>query len=54
LARDCARLGTLRHGLRDRLQSSPLCDGPAFARAMEAVYDDMWRRSRNGGGGAAT
>ena len=50
LARDSVRLAALRRGLRERLQSSPLCDAPALARAMESVYDEMWRRS--GGDGA--
>ncbi len=44
LARDVARLADLRSGLRERLRSSPLCDGPAYARSMEAAYRSMWRR----------
>ena len=38
------RLGELRLGLRQRLKDSPLMDGPAFARAMEAAYRGMYDR----------
>ncbi len=38
------RLSELRDGLRRRLQGSPLCDGPAFTRDVEAAYRDMWRK----------
>jgi predicted O-linked N-acetylglucosamine transferase (SPINDLY family) len=38
------RLQTLRATLRQRLRASSLCDGPAFARDVEAAYREMWRR----------
>jgi predicted O-linked N-acetylglucosamine transferase (SPINDLY family) len=43
LARDLDRLKTLRSTLRDRMRASPLCDGAAFASAMERAYSRMWR-----------
>ncbi len=44
LVRDPARLADLRRTLRGRMASSPLSDGPRFARQLEAAYRDMWRR----------
>jgi len=44
LARDLPRLRQLRATLRQRMQASPLMDAPRFARNMEAVYRDLWRR----------
>jgi protein O-GlcNAc transferase len=44
LARNLDRLAGLRAGLRRRLESSPLMDGPRFARGVEAAFRDMWRR----------
>jgi protein O-GlcNAc transferase len=38
LARDAARRDDLRGSLRPRLVASPLCDGPAFARKIEAAF----------------
>ncbi|MCC6659376.1 MAG: tetratricopeptide repeat protein [Phycisphaerales bacterium] len=43
LALDAPRLGVLRSTLRDRLRTSPLCDGPAFSRRFDAAVRGMWR-----------
>jgi protein O-GlcNAc transferase len=44
LARDLGKLSRLRLGLRDRMKRSPLMDGAGFARSIEAVYREIWRR----------
>jgi predicted O-linked N-acetylglucosamine transferase (SPINDLY family) len=44
LASDLDSLETLRAGLRARLAASPVCDGAAYARGLEAAYREMWRR----------
>ena len=41
---DLESLATLRDGMRARMAASPLCDGPAFTRGLEAVYREMWRQ----------
>lgn len=51
LAADREHLRELRQSLRPRMAVSPLCDGPAFARSMEAELRTMWRNwctQRNG------
>lgn len=50
LASDLDRLGTLREGLRERMERSPLMDGRRFARDMEEAYRGMWRRWCEGAG----
>jgi predicted O-linked N-acetylglucosamine transferase (SPINDLY family) len=42
LAADPARLAFLRAGLRDQMRASPLCDGPAYAKAFEVVLRHAW------------
>jgi predicted O-linked N-acetylglucosamine transferase (SPINDLY family) len=44
LAGDPERLAGLRHRLRDQVRRSPLCDGAAFTRQLEAAYRSLWRR----------
>lgn len=44
LAADLPRLRELRATLRPRLLSSPICDGPRFAAAVEAAFRAMWQR----------
>jgi protein O-GlcNAc transferase len=43
LAGDLPGLARLREGLRDRMRSSPLCDGRRFARNFERIMRDVWR-----------
>lgn len=43
LAADPERLSELRRTLRQRMSTSPLCDGPAFTRDLEAAFRTMWR-----------
>jgi protein O-GlcNAc transferase len=42
-AGDLAALAEVRAGLRERLQSSIVCDGPAYCAAVEEAYRDLWR-----------
>jgi predicted O-linked N-acetylglucosamine transferase (SPINDLY family) len=44
LAGDLEHLSELRRTLRERMKQSPLMDGARFARGVEAVYRDIWRR----------
>lgn len=43
LAADRGRIGALRSTLRQRMLASPLCDGPGYARRMEALLRSLWR-----------
>ncbi len=43
LAADLPALAEIRLGLRARMKSSPLTDGPQFARNVEEAYSGMWR-----------
>jgi protein O-GlcNAc transferase len=43
LASDLPRLAALRAGLRDRMASSPLCDGKRFAENFAEVLRGAWR-----------
>jgi len=43
LAKDLPRLTELRRMLRERMQASPLMDGPRMARDLEAIYRRIWR-----------
>lgn len=50
LANDIDRLADLRAGLRDRMSSSPLCNGEKFAVGFAKLMRDIWRKwcvSRN-------
>jgi predicted O-linked N-acetylglucosamine transferase (SPINDLY family) len=42
LATDLPALATLRAALRQMIQTSPLMNGPAFARDVESAYRQMW------------
>lgn len=42
-AGDLARLARLRAALREQIRTSPLCDGPRFARHFADAIHGMWR-----------
>lgn len=44
LAKDQAKLSSLRENLRERMLRSPLMDGKNFARDVESAYRLMWRK----------
>lgn len=43
LSADRLRREHLHRSLRSTLKSSPLCDGPRFARSLEVAYRTMWK-----------
>jgi predicted O-linked N-acetylglucosamine transferase (SPINDLY family) len=43
LTGDLSRLAHLRATLRQRMEQSPLMDGPRFTRNVEAAYRRMWQ-----------
>jgi predicted O-linked N-acetylglucosamine transferase (SPINDLY family) len=43
LGRNLETVRAMRAGLRDRLQTSAMMDGPGFARDVESAYRLMWR-----------
>ena len=45
LTADPERLAALRAELPQRMRASPLMDGPRFARGVEAVFRDAWRKA---------
>ena len=49
LAGDMARLAEIRATLRQRLEESPLCDGPAYAGNVENAFHAMWDAHADGG-----
>ena len=48
LARDPARRAALREHLVAQRTASPLFDGVAFARDIEALFERMWARAVDG------
>jgi protein O-GlcNAc transferase len=43
LASNPDELAAMRAGLREQMRTSPLYDGPALARNLEALYLQAWR-----------
>ncbi len=43
LAHDLPRLANWRAELRERMESSPLCDGPSFAGNLMNLLRGIWR-----------
>jgi predicted O-linked N-acetylglucosamine transferase (SPINDLY family) len=48
LAADLPRLADLRFGMRQRMQSSPLCDVGKFVGHLERILEAVWQRWRTG------
>ena len=48
-ASDLAALAALRAGLRERLLTSPLCNGAEFVESLEDAYEDMYDLRAAGG-----
>lgn len=46
LGSDRPRLSELRSSLRGRMRSSPLCDGPSFARRMQSCLESLVKSTR--------
>jgi predicted O-linked N-acetylglucosamine transferase (SPINDLY family) len=44
LATDLDRLASLRSSMRERMRSSPLTDAKSFARDVESIYRELWKR----------
>jgi protein O-GlcNAc transferase len=42
-AQNTERLDEVRQALRDRMRTSPLCDGPGFVRDLESALTSAWR-----------
>lgn len=44
LSNDIDKLSQIHDFLRDRMQSSPICNGPGFCLALENAYREMWKK----------
>ena len=47
MASNIEYLQDIRQGLRERMESSPLCNGKSFACDIENAYQDMWNKYLN-------